>query len=417
MDGADSHAWPIGEARTFPRLYYVERRQGVRRSVTNGDCCVRIAIDGQFRSLPPSGTGAYLEALLRELPLRAPDSEFLAVNSAASWGPSVLPEKLGHDPRLLRFHWETRGFAKSASRLAPDLLHIPSFAAPLWTSSPFVVTIHDAIPFALPEYRSSAPMRAHLALMQRTTRRATLVLTPSLAAADDLHRLLDIPRHRIRITPEAADSRFQPPANRALDPIVAERYGINGPYIFNVGGLDVRKRVDLLIEAFAAARPELPPNMKLVIGGKAHSGNPIVFPDPAPLIDRLGIAEAVILTGWLSDDEKLALYQGATLYATPSIYEGFGLTPLEAMACGTPVIAADRTSLPEVIGEAGLLVEPTVDAWRSALIALMNDEARRTELSRRGLERASGFTWRRTAEQTLDAYREAIAINRRGKHG
>ncbi|MCC6705725.1 MAG: glycosyltransferase family 4 protein [Thermomicrobiales bacterium] len=375
---------------------------------------MRIAIDGQFRSLPPSGTGAYLDALLRELPVAAPDDEFLVVDRPDAWGPSFLPGKLRRDARLLRFQWEISGFGSTARRLKPDLLHIPSFAAPLRTSIPFVVTIHDAIPFSLPEYRSSAPMRAHLALMQRTTRRATLVLTPSQAAADDLHRLLTIPRHRIRVTPEAADATFRPLATGTLDERVVAKFGVRGAYIFNVGGLDVRKRVDLLIEAFAAARPDLPPDTQLVIGGRAHSGNPVIFPDLAPLIERLGLRDAVVLTGWLSDDEKLALYQGAAIYATPSIYEGFGLTPLEAMACGTPVIAADRTSFPEVVGDAGLLVEPTVDAWRAALIDLMNNDARRAVLARRGVERAATFSWRRTAEQTLEAYREAIAISRRG---
>ena len=375
---------------------------------------MRIAIDAQFRSLPPSGTGAYLEALLRELPAVLSPDELVVVERPDNLSGRLLPDRLRHDARLQRFAWESGGFAREAASQRPDLLHIPSLAAPIRTRTPFVVTIHDTIPFVLPAYRASAPMRAHLTLMKRTTRRATLVLTPSQAASDDIHSVLGIPRHRIRVTPEAAEDRFQPSLDGKLDAKVASAFGIDGPYIFNVGGLDVRKRIDLLIEAFAAARSSLPANTKLVMGGKAHSGNAAVFPPIEPLIKRHGLADAVVLTGWLSEEQKVALYQGATLYATPSIYEGFGLTPLEAMACGTPVLAANRTSVPEVVGDAGLLLEPDVPAWRDALIAVFNDPVKRADLAARGLNRAAEFTWRRTAELTRDAYREAIAMARKG---
>ncbi len=375
---------------------------------------MRIAIDAQFRSLPPSGTGSYLEALLRELPDVLDDDDLLAIDRPAKLGAAILPDRLRSDPRALRFWWETCGFGRAASRVSPGLLHIPSFAAPIRSRVPFVVTIHDVIPFVLPEYRASRPMRVHLAAMKRTTRRATLVLTPSIAAAEDIHAVLGVPHHRIRVTPEATDERFRPSENKAVDPSIAGRFGISGRYIFNVGGLDVRKRVDLLIEAFAAARDELPHGTQLVIGGKAHSENPAVFPDLTPLIDRLGLRNDVVLTGWLSNDEKVALYQGAMIYATPSMYEGFGLTPLEAMASGAPVIAADRTSIPEVVCDAGMLLEPDVRSWRDALIALGNDPARRADLTDRGLARAASFSWRRTAELTRDAYRDAVSVSRKG---
>lgn len=381
---------------------------------------MRVAIDGQFRSLPPSGTGTYLEQLLAELPTIAPDDEFPVVDPALSnWSPRgsrLLPSSLKNDARVRRLLWETVGFEAAARRLKPDLLHIPSFAAPLRASAPFVVTIHDAIPFVLPAYQASPTMRAHLALMRRTTSRATLVLTPSRAAADDLERVLGIPRERIRVSPEAADPRFQPAPHRVLRADLVERYGLRGPYIFNVGGLDVRKRVDLLIEAFALVRHQLPPGTKLAIGGKAHSGNPAVYPPLEPLLAELGIRNDVVLTGWLGDDEKLALYQAASVYVTPSIYEGFGLTPLEAMACGTAVIAANRTSFPEVIGDAGLLVEPEVAPLAEAIRRVVNDEALRRDLSERGVTRAGEFSWRRLAEQTVSAYRDAISLARSDAH-
>jgi glycosyltransferase involved in cell wall biosynthesis len=381
---------------------------------------VRVVIDGQFRSLPPSGTGTYLEQLLDELPRVAPDDQFIAVDPAlTAWlprGGRLLPSSFKNDARIRRLLWETAGFEAQARTHRPDLLHIPSFAAPLRDVTPFVVTIHDAIPFVLPAYQASRPMQVHLALMKRTTSRATLVLTPSEAAAGDLHRVLGIPKERIRVTPEAADPRYRPAVSRTLRDVLRKRYELHGPYIFNVGGLDVRKQVDVLIEAFALVRHRLPAGTKLVVGGKAHSGNPAVYPPLEPLIAELGLRNDVVLTGWLDDDDKLALYQAATAYVTPSIYEGFGLTLLEAMACGTPVIAANRTSLPEVIGDAGILVEPETAALGDAITRLLNDPRLQRELSARGLTRAGEFSWRRLAEQTVSAYREAIELARNDTH-
>ena len=376
---------------------------------------MRVAIDGQFRSLPPSGTGAYLRFLTEALPAAAPDIDITVVDPAEErhWPRHfrVLPAAIGNEPRFRRLNWETLGFGKATEALGGfDLLHIPSRAAPLRTHTPFVVTVHDAIPYALPEYRTSKPMRAHLALMRKNVAKATLVLTPSRAAALDLVSLLGLPAGKIRVTPEAADPSCTPEANPAVIEAVTTRLGLTGPFIFNVGGLDVRKRVDLLVEAFARSLPDLPPGSQLVIGGKAHSGNPVVYPPIEPVIDRFGVRGQVILTGGLSEAEKNALYHAPTVYARPSIYEGFGLTGLEAVACGTPVIATNRTSLPEVVGDAGILVEPDASSIGEALIRTMNDEALRNDLRAKGLEQASRFSWAKTARLTAAAYREAVEL-------
>lgn len=378
---------------------------------------MRIAIDGQFLALPPSGTGTYLQHLLAELPGVDPYDELVVIDPAAegrksrSW--RAIPKVLRSDPRFRRFVWELAGFKATAKMKRPDLLHIPSFAAPWYSSVPFVTTIHDAIPFVLPEYRASRAMQVHLQFMKRTTRSAVLVLTPSQAAANDLTSVLGINPEKIRVTPEAADPRCVPLADVRIHEELRARFGLGESFVFTTAGLDVRKRVDLLIEAFSAALPDLPSNVKLVIGGKAHSGNPVVYPPIQPVIERFGIADRVVVTGWLSDEEKIALYQAATVYASPSIYEGFGLTPLEAMACGTPVIVANRTSLPEVVGDAGLLVEPEVRAFRDGLVRLLTDETLRAELSARGLQRAAQFSWKKTAELTSAAYHEAYESSRR----
>jgi glycosyltransferase involved in cell wall biosynthesis len=146
-----------------------------------------------------------------------------------------------------------------------------------------------------------------------------------------------------------------------------------------------------------------------VIAGERHSANPAVFPPVQPLIAELGLASKVVLTGRIPDEHKLALMQGAALYVTPSLYEGFGLTALEAMACGIPTIASNRTSFPEVVGDGGLLVEPRVPEVAAAIREVLTSTELANQLRDRGLRRAAEFSWRATAEQTATIYRELLA--------
>jgi glycosyltransferase involved in cell wall biosynthesis len=374
-------------------------------------------MDGSFLALPPSGTGTYLRSLADAL--RAVDPSLDLRLLMPKWEQSVSSSRTGSglldrirgDRRLQRAGWELTGIAKAARRERPDLLHIPHFSAPFRPGCPLVVTIHDTIPLVLPAYRASRAMRLHLAAIRRTVRAARLILVPSQAAATDVVRTLGVSATRIRITPEAAGSAFRPAADEIRLRETLRRLGVTRRYVFNVGGLDVRKNLPVLLEAFARLQSRTEAPLQLVIAGAPHSDNPTVYPPLAPVIRRLGIEGAVLLCGRVDEEEKLALYQGAALYATPSLYEGFGLTALEAMACGVPTIAANRTSLPEVVGDGGLLVEPEAEAFAEAILGVLSDDDRAAELRRRALAQAARFTWHRTAHLTLAAYREAIAGN------
>ena len=376
---------------------------------------MRIALDTGFLSLPPSGTGLYVRELIAALPAAAE-----RIGVGLDLVPLAPPGPLSS--RRQRLAWESVAVARSARGLDPpaDVVHIPHQMPPIVgprRGVAEVVTIHDLIPYHLPEYQRSRAIRLRLTLARLWLRRASRIIAPSQATVRDIIATLGIPRHRIALIPLAATPGYGPATTereqRAIER-VRQRYGIPGRYVFNIGGFDARKNLLVLLDAFARTiaatendlRPQAP--VTLVIGGAPHSGNELVFPDLNPAIRRLGLGQRVILTGKVPPEDVLPLHQGASVYCTPSSYEGFGLTPLDAMACGVPVIAANRTSLPEVIADAGLLVEPAPDLVAAALIRVLTDDLLARRLRNRSLDRAAEFSWDLTAEATLRAYQEAM---------
>ena len=375
-----------------------------------------IGLDGFFLSQPTTGSGQYTVNLWRELAdhdhrlasvLLCPATrEYESVKGPAQR--LVVPARLAA-PKSRKLWWEQRGVLRAARLARASLLHVPYFSAPRYARLPVVTTIHDVIPLLFPEYGGSPAMQLYLRLVSAAARRARLVLTDSDCSRRDITRLLGIPEARIRVVPLAADERFVPDGDPAAGRALRQRYGLDGPVVFNVGGLDVRKNLELLIEAFARALPRLDPATRLVIAGRAHSGNPRLYPPLEPVVRRWGVEQQVVFTGTIDDEEKIAFYRLADLYAYPSRYEGFGLTPLEAMACGTPVLCADASSLPEVVGSGGLLVEPKAEPFAAALVMVLSDPECRADLARRALNQARRFSWRRTAELTRAAYGDALA--------
>ncbi len=381
---------------------------------------VRVGLEGSFLAEPATGSGQYVRALWREFNRGMPGLEpvLLLPGPAGGSGEAVAGEVVVQEPprrfaagKARKLWWEQIGLPRAARRAGVDLVHVPYFAAPLRRDRPYVVTIHDLIPLILPVYANSPQMRLYLRLARLGAPRADLILTVSTHSAGDITRLLRVPPERIRVIPQAADDRYRPlPPDDPVLGTVREKFGLghDDPFVFNVGGLDWRKNLAALVRAFALARPQLPPRTRLVIAGAAHSRHPDRYPDLSPVIAETGVGEWTVLTGRISDEEKLALLNAAALYVFPSIYEGFGISPLEAMRCGTPVICADRSSLPEVVDDGGLLVDPTPEKLAAAMSFVLATPHKREELRRRGLEVAARYSWARTAEATLAAYREAL---------
>ncbi len=382
----------------------------------------RVALNALFLHYPHSGTGRYLQQLVEcgdrwaDLTLLGASAFPPKVAVPASAALRLVRTPLDRRSANLAKVWlEQVGFGRAARELRADLIHYPYFAAPLLPSRPTVVTVHDLVPLSRPEYRRTAAQVLYTTLVARGLRSATTVITDSEASARDLRLRLALPRAKIRVIPLGVDPRFRPltgAEERAWAAGVRARHGLTSPYVLYVGGFDRRKNVASLLVAFARLRQEGRSSHRLVLIGAPRKGDPLFY-DPGPDLPRLGLVDAVVSTGPLADDELRAFLGGADVFVFPSLDEGFGLPPLEAMACGAPVVCSNASSLPEVVGDAGLLVDPTdVDGMAQAIARILDDPGLRQSLVERGLRRAASFSWARTAEATARVYAE-VAERRR----
>ena len=368
---------------------------------------MRIAIDA--RKLHDGGIGTYIRNLLREH-ARAPEGneyvalvarEDLASAADLAAGEHALeasPVQAGK--YSLAEHWAVPAAAR---RAGVGLLHEPHFTLPLFWSGPSVVTIHDLTHILFPHlFRPGAAAYAR-AVAGSAARRARLVLTVSEAAGEDITRLLRVPRGHLRVIPLAVSDGIR---RRPAEEVAAfrEARGLPGEYLLYVGALRRHKNVELLVEALRYLPPSAPP---LVIASEP-------CPEDHPLAAaarRAGVTDRVRFAGAVRGEEELSLlYSGAGLYVHPSITESFGLPPLEAMACGVPVLSSDGGGLPLTLGDAAAFLPPAnPGAWAEAIGALLGDAGRRDEMARRGLEWVRRYSWQRTAALTRAAYREAMA--------
>ena len=373
---------------------------------------MRVAINGLFWDQPATGSGQYVRALVAAL-ARMEGIHPLLVAAGSLEAPPPPGVELWRCGRsaagnLSKLWFEQVGFSHACRRSGCVVAHVPYFAPPLACPVPLVVTIHDLIPMLLPEYRGGLHVRAYMALAAAAARRATLVVADSAAAAQDVERHLGIPPERVRVVHLAAGTTYRP---MPIDLVVAlrQRLGLPERYLLYLGGFDRRKRVPELLRAFHWVLPRLG-DTGLVVAGRLPDRDSAFAPDPRRVAHELAMGDRVRFLGHVDEADKPALYAGAEALVFPSVYEGFGLPPLEALSCGTPVIATQSSSLPEVVGDAGILVPPDdVGALAEAIYALMDDSALRRQLAGRALVQANRFSWERTAEKTAAIYREAVA--------
>jgi glycosyltransferase involved in cell wall biosynthesis len=291
--------------------------------------------------------------------------------------------------------------AELLRRPRPDLLHV-QFTAPPFAPCPVVATIHDLSFEHLPETfkrRSRAQLRL---TVRRTARTAAHIITMSEFTRRDLVETYGVAPDRITVTPGAAPPHFRPASDEEVAR-VRRRHGIEESYILAVGSIQPRKNLVRLLRAYSDLRQsrrtaKLP--QLVLVGKRAWLYGPTLR-----AVEECGVGDRTIFTGYVSEADLPALYTGALCFVYPSYFEGFGLPPLEAMQCGAPVITGDRTSLPEVVGDAALTVDPFDErAIAAALARLVEDAELRASLRVKGLERARTFNWHKTARQTLEVY-------------
>jgi glycosyltransferase involved in cell wall biosynthesis len=390
---------------------------------------MRIALNAQLLSEPRSGTGRYIYNLLDALGRLDTSSEYRILSTRqlpvrpqvpASMRWEVIPPGglAAQSAPMEKLFWEQRAFPRTAHALKADIMHIPYFAPPRRTYGiPTIVTIHDVISQRLPEYRPSMGLRAYSQFVARAAPRAAAVIAVSNHGKQDIADTLGIPLERIYVTYEAPDPRFAP-APYGAQVELRQRLGLAGPFVLNVGGMDARKNIAGLVRSFAEVYRHLGnPDLRLVIAGNpAKLGAGALFPDWRPLARDLGIGDHIFCAP-VAEEDLATLYSAADCFAFTSLYEGFGLTPLEAMACGAPVVCSNATSLPEVVGDAGILVDPlNIPALSAAILEVLRNPALSQDLRRKSLEQAARFTWDRTASETLAVYKEVVSSAARASH-
>jgi glycosyltransferase involved in cell wall biosynthesis len=301
---------------------------------------------------------------------------------------------------LARYGWT---LARAAARARVEALHT-QYTAPRTYRGPLIVTVHDLGFLHVPGSFSPGLRMALRALVPRSMARASRIITDSEFSRRDMVASYGVSPDKIAVIPLAADARFRPLATDDITPVL-DRYGLRPGFLFSLGRLNRRKNLEGLLMAYGRLRADAVSAPPLVIGGKPDIGVEAVVRRA-----RLSVGGAgVIFAGLIPDGDLPAFYNGAACFVYPSLFEGFGLPVLEAMACGSPVVASNRAALPELVADAGLLVDPeAVDGLAAAIVRVLVDGALARALRARGLARSRQYSWAETARQTLAVYRGAV---------
>lgn len=381
---------------------------------------MRVGIDGFPLASPKTGIGHYTFELARSLAQIAPDDRFELISPLPFSDSSVQEiqqaslSNLGFfNPRAtsIRRHWWAVGLPLYLRQTSFDLFHGTNYEVPLWNRRRNVLTIHDLSLLLHPAYHEPRLVRRARRRLPLMLRSAAMIIAVTESMKREICEHLNVTANRVVVTPEAPRRSFH---RISLEDTMTtrRRLAIEDDFILFVGTVEPRKNLITLVRALdevlrhTSLRPQL-----VIAGGKGWLMDELFsFLEASPAKER------VRFIGFTSDDDLRALYSSCRLSVYPSLYEGFGLPPLEAMACGAPVITSRIPAIEETVGSAALLVDPlNVTELARAIVGLWNDQQQREHLSAAGLQRASEFTWERTAQLTLDVYRAVIARNERAR--
>jgi glycosyltransferase involved in cell wall biosynthesis len=357
-----------------------------------------------------SGVGYYTENLLSSIMRVAPEHDYVLFSNREMNG---TWQRLGSERLYDRRHFPVRALwmqtvlPASLRDVMPDVCHFTNYLAPLSCTCPQIVTIYDMTIFITPRYHDFKKLVLDRTLIPRVAKRADAIITVSNSARYDILRHLKVPREKVNVIMGAVSSHFHPIVDQARLDAVRNKYGLHQPFILYVGTIEPRKNLTRLIQAFADLKRSGLPHKLVIVGQSGWHVGPI-FAE----VEHLGLTKDVIFTGYVPFEDLPVLYSLCETMAFPSLYEGFGLPVLEAMACGAAVVTSRSSSLIEVAGDAALLVNPlSVDEIADSLRRLHQDPDLRASLREQGIARAAHFTWEAAARSTLDLYEKVAARN------
>ncbi|MCK4649383.1 glycosyltransferase family 4 protein [bacterium] len=375
---------------------------------------MKIAIDvrptvGQF-----AGIGKYTYNLVREIAKLDRENEYLLYSFFLKPFSSNIKEIAKSHPnfslkasripgRLMRFFWDYLKIPIEPFLGKVDVLHVTDYLMPQVRKAKLVVTIHDVTPLSLPQYHNRYTRTYIRNKLLSIAERADRIIAVSENTKRDIMSSLSIPESKIKVIYEAIDESYHPIEDIKFLDRIRKRYTLPDKFILHVGTIEPRKNITRLIKAFATLKKMKSLKHKLVIAGQKGWRYDDIFRE----VKDLDLESEVIFIGYVSEEDLPGLYNAAQVFVYPSLYEGFGLAPLEAMACGTPVICSNTSSLPEVVGDAANVVDPyNTDEMARAIGEVLTDGKLRQEMGAKGLKRASLFSWKKAARETLSVYRD-----------
>lgn len=370
-----------------------------------------IGIDGRaaywYRG---TGIGTYVYQLIYKQSQIDRDNHYYVLIPKESeysfiWGDNFHETPVGNE-RKDKF-WEELEITEVLLDRKVDLYHIPQngIGMPKDKVCPFVVTLHDVIPITMPETVGPYYCKKFLESIPDILDKSDAIITVSEFSKRDICTELGISPQKVFVSHLAAEDIYSPMDKQIAKALVKQKYGIEDDFFLYVGGYNPRKNIRTLLLAYAHIKERLNKNHKIVILGKPGRS----YEDLVKLSEELKISDSCIFTGFIPVEHMPWFYNAASVFVYPSLYEGFGLPVVEAMACGTPVITSDITSLPEVAGDGAITVSPKdYEAIGKHLLHLVEDEAFYVEISKKALERASRYSWDKTVQDTLKVYRSVI---------
>lgn len=321
--------------------------------------------------------------------------ELLALAKRLRGTPKIYP----FPPTLMDFIWNSLHLLPIETFTGPvDLVHTSDWTEPP-SKYPKVTTVHDLIPFKYPHTTTGSIRNAHKKKLAWVIRESQKIIAVSESTKKDLMTILRVPESKIVVIPEGVEERYVPQPLEMVE-MAKKHYQTGDEYLFTLSTLEPRKNQEALIKAYEVVREKYP-NLKLLIGGRLRRDG------------QMPTTEGVIAPGFIPNSDLPSLYTGCLAFVLPSLYEGFGLSPLQAMACGAPVAVSDISSLPEVVGDAGVYFDPnSVDSIAAGIIEAIQNRA---TLRKKSLLQASKFTWKKTAEETYKVYQEVLSDLSAGK--